>query len=186
MPDIMAGRTCPDEAPSPPLRVHRSWATADGYVVMMIVEDRQFFGLCRALEREDLIDDPRCANLLQRIIHGKELFAILDEELVKWTTAEFLKRAREFEAPVAPVNDVDGFLADPQVEHNRTVFELSHDPALGRMRHLRSPPRFERTPATLRRIAPRKGEHTREILRAAGLADTEIEALLQAGTIVAS
>jgi crotonobetainyl-CoA:carnitine CoA-transferase CaiB-like acyl-CoA transferase len=184
MPDVMAGKTCPDEPEAPSLNIHRTWATADGYVVMMIVEDRQFFGLCRALEREDLIDDPRCVNLLQRLIHVDELFAILAEELVKWPTAEILKRTRDFGAPVAPVNDIDAFLTDPQVEHNRTVFELDHDPALGRMRHVRAPARFERTPATLRRVAPRKGEHTREILLAADFTDSEIDALLQQGAVV--
>jgi crotonobetainyl-CoA:carnitine CoA-transferase CaiB-like acyl-CoA transferase len=184
MPDVMGARTCPDADAMPNLAIHRTWSTADGYVVMMIVEDRQFFGLCRALDREDLLSDPRCANLLQRILHAEELFAILDGELARWTTAEFLERARRFGAPAAPVNDVEGFLEDPQVTHNGTVFELEPDPVRGRMRHVRAPARFEHTPAALRRVAPRKGEHTREVLREAGYADAEIAALLEAGAVV--
>jgi len=186
MPDIMAGKTCPDGPAIPPLDIHRTWATADGHVVMMLVEDRQFFGLCRALEFEELIDDPRCASLKERIVHARELFAILDEELVKWPTDRILERAHECGVPIAPVNDVEAFLADPQVEYNGTVFEVDGDPALGRMRHLRSPARFEHTPASLRRTAPRKGEHTREILLAAGVADSEIDVLLQQGAVVAN
>ena len=184
MPDTMAGRTVPSEPPMPSTRIHRTWATADGHVVMMIVEDRHFFGLCRALEREDLIDDPRCANLLQRLIHMETLFAIVAEEIVKWPTAEFIERASREGAPVAPVKDVDGFLADPQVVHNGTVFELDNDEELGPMRHVRSPVRFEHTPASVRRTAPHAGEHTREVLLAAGLDPLEIDALCQAGVVV--
>ena len=133
---------------------------------MIIIEDHQFQAMCRALDREDLIDDPRCANLIQRVQNAEELFAITAEECRKWTTAELVERARR-SARRRPVNGVPEFLADPQVRRNRTVFE-TEDPEAGPMRLLRNPVRFETTPADVRRRPPRLGEHTDEILRELG------------------
>jgi len=65
----------------------------------------------------------------------------------------------------------------------RTVLPIPDDPDLGRMRQLRSPPRFSRTPASLRQLPPRNGEHTRALLREAGLDDAEIEALIESRAV---
>ncbi len=186
LPDVIAGETfLPKEGPALPFNiadVQRPWQTADGYVVLLVIEDHQFQGLCRALDREDMIDDPRCATLLQRIMHAKELLAMLEEEIRKWPTAELIERARKFDAPVAPANSIEDFLRDPQVAANRTVFEVEHGEA-GRLRLLRNPVRFERTPASVRHHPPQIGAQTEPILRAAGFGDDEIDALRKGGAV---
>lgn len=184
LPDVLLGEAFVPTEPVP-LRlseIHRTWATADGWVVLLIIEDRQFQGLCRALRREDLIEDPRCANVVLRMIHARELFPLLEEELRKWPTAELIARCREQGAPIAPVNRVEDFLDDPQVRSNGTVFE-AEDPEAGRLRMLRHPVRFERTPASLRHLPPRLGEQGDAILREAGYDDAEIARLREGGTI---
>jgi len=163
--------------------IHRPWQTADGYVVMMVIEDSQFHAMCRVLEREDLIADERYASLLMRIVNGQELFPLLEETVRKYPTATLVERARQFGVPLAPANGVREFLADPQVVVNRTVFE-AEDTAAGRIRYLRNPVRLRGTPPALRRHPPRLGEHTDEVLRAAGYSDPEIAAL-RAGAVVA-
>jgi crotonobetainyl-CoA:carnitine CoA-transferase CaiB-like acyl-CoA transferase len=184
LPDSMIAEAFLPTEPLPfsPGDVHRVWQTADGWVVMMIIEDHQFQGLCRAIEREDLLEDPRCANLITRIVHSRELFAELADELVKWPTAELLERGRRLGAPIAPANSIADFLADPQVQANRTVFETEH-PEAGRMRLLRNPVRFERTPTSLRHLPPRLGEQTDALLREAGLSDDEIARLRASGAV---
>ncbi len=162
--------------------IHRTWKTADGHVVMMIIEDDQFRGICRAVGRDDMIDDPRCANLMTRLAHAKDLFAILGAEIEKWPTAELLERGRRFGAPVAPANGIQEFLSDPQVKVNRTIFEVEDERA-GRMRQLRNPVRFAETPANLRRLPPRLGQHTDEVLGEAGYSDDEIRALRGADAV---
>jgi crotonobetainyl-CoA:carnitine CoA-transferase CaiB-like acyl-CoA transferase len=183
LPDVLMSQTFMDDPPPPSLPAfHRTWQTADGHVVMLVIEDRQFHGICRAIGREDLIDDPRCKDLVTRIQHAAELFQILEDEVRKWPTTELVERARRFGAPLAPANGMPEFLADPQVAHNRTVFEL-RDPDAGRLRLLRNPVRFERTPASVRELPPRLGAQTDAILRAAGYGDEEIKALRAAGTV---
>jgi crotonobetainyl-CoA:carnitine CoA-transferase CaiB-like acyl-CoA transferase len=149
---------------------------------MMIIEDWQFQALCHALEREDLAADPRYATLLMRIVNMVEIYGVLEGEIRKWPTAVLVERARAAGAPVTRANGVAEFLVDPQVVSNRTVFEAD-DPLAGRIRYLRNPVRAHKTPASLRRHAPRLGEHTDEVLRAAGYSDAAIAELRSTGVV---
>ena len=146
------------------------------------IEDHQFVGLCRALDREDLIDDPRARDLMTRIQHVRELYTLLEQELRKWRTVEILERARRFGAPMAPVHGVTEFLRDPQVAASGIVVE-AEDPDAGAMRFLRQPVRFERTPASLRHRPPRLGEQSDALLYQAGYADHEIAKLRTDGVV---
>ena len=156
--------------------VYRAWKTADGHVAMLVVEDHHFEGLCRALEREDLLEDERYASIGSRIAHVEELFVVFEQELAKWPTAELVARAHREGTPLGPIHDVEGFLRDPQTVHNHTVFELQ-DPEAGTMRLFRSPPRFGATPSNVRRTPPRLGADTEAVLREAGLGEAEIAKL---------
>jgi crotonobetainyl-CoA:carnitine CoA-transferase CaiB-like acyl-CoA transferase len=186
LPDVLTKEAfkAEDDTPRPKLpEAHRTWETADGHVVLLIIEDHQFAGLCRALRREDMLDDPRCKSLMTRILHGRALYKILEEELRKWPTADLLERARQFGAPVAPVHGVSDFLRDPQVQSNETVLEVD-DAEAGPMRFLRNPVRFARTPASLRQRPPRLGEQSDAILTEAGFTEDEI-ARLRAERVIA-
>ena len=175
--DAFAPYTYGDRQVEPALAgVYRAWKTADGHVAMLVVEDHHFEGLCRAIEREDLLEDERYATILSRIAHIEELFTIFEQEIAKWPTAEIVARAHRQGTPLGPIHDIQGFLRDPQTVHNRTVFELQ-DPQAGSMRLFRSPPRFGATPSNVRRPPPRLGADTEAVLREAGLDESEIAKL---------
>jgi crotonobetainyl-CoA:carnitine CoA-transferase CaiB-like acyl-CoA transferase len=160
----------------------RCWQTADGYVVGVIIQDVQFAGLCRALDRPDLASDPRFEQMGPRFQNYSELVTLLAKEIQKHPSAPFLARAQAEGAPFAPVNDVDDFLADPHVRHRGSVVEMDDD-RFGKVRYLANPVHFERTPATISRHAPRLGEHTDEVLIELGLPPAEIARLRANETI---
>lgn len=162
--------------------VFRTWETADGHVVGLLIEDGQFRGLCQALDRESVAEDERFSDITKRFLNMKALIAELEGEMRKWPTAEFVARAREFGAPFAPANDLAAFRADPQVAHRGTVQELE-DPRFGPTRYLKPAVDYAATPSGLHRHPPRLGEHSEEVLRESGLSDEEVAALRESQAI---
>lgn len=160
----------------------RTWKCADGFLVGMPIEDKQYQNLCRVLGRGDLAEDERFKSVGIRMSNNHQMNALLDEEFIKWQWRELLQALRENDVPFAPVYDLEEFMADPQVQHNGTVFDAQH-PEAGTMRYISHPGIYERTPATLRRHPPRYGEHTGEVLRGLDYSDEDIADLKARGIV---
>ncbi len=160
----------------------RAWETADGHVVGLIIQDHQFAALCRVIDRLDLVTDPRFQAMGTRLSNYPELVGILGAEVRKWPSGEFVARAREEGATFGPVNDVEAFLEDPQVQHRGTV-RVMQDDRWGPVRYLAPPWNFSHTPASIERHAPRLAEHSDEVLRELGLEPAMIVALRDRGAI---
>jgi crotonobetainyl-CoA:carnitine CoA-transferase CaiB-like acyl-CoA transferase len=158
------------------------WTCADGHLVGMPIEDKQYANLCRALGREDLAEDERFAVLAERVRNIDTMIALLDEEFSKLPWRDALDALHRHDVPFAPVYDLQDFMNDPQVQHNRTVFDVE-DPRGGTSRFIRHPGVYEKTPASFRRHPPRYGEHTDDILAEAGYDADEIAALRAASTV---
>jgi crotonobetainyl-CoA:carnitine CoA-transferase CaiB-like acyl-CoA transferase len=184
LPELLSPHAFPERPPAanPAPHLFRTWRTRDGHAVGIAVRDGQFRGLCRAVGREDLLSDPRFATVGSRMQHIAALYDALETAIAACDTAGLVERARREGAPFAPVNDFAAFLADPQVHHNETVFEVA-GPGGARTRYLTHAARYASTPATFRRNPPRLGEHTDELLREAGLSDAEIRSLRESGAV---
>ena len=158
------------------------FATADGYITAGAVSDKEWQGLCRALQREDWLTDERFKTVNDRAVNVVARLKMTAEVLATDTSEAWLTRLDAEGVPSAPVLDREGVLQHPQIEANQILQEFEH-PVAGAIRQPRPAARFDKTPAQIRRHAPALGEHSVEILTQLGYQGEEIDALCQAGTV---
>jgi crotonobetainyl-CoA:carnitine CoA-transferase CaiB-like acyl-CoA transferase len=96
--------------------------------------------------------------------YGADVNDEIQAVTVTMTTAEVVAMMDAADVPVAPVNTRQSMIDDEHIRHRELIVESDH-PVVGRIRQVRPPVRYSRTPTALRRHAPSFGEHTDEILR---------------------
>jgi crotonobetainyl-CoA:carnitine CoA-transferase CaiB-like acyl-CoA transferase len=158
----------------------RPYQTRDGTLCMLPYTDAQWRAFFAIVGRPDLADDPRFATLTARTANVDTLYALVAEEAARRPTAEWLALCREHQIPAFPVIEPEDLPADPHLRA-RGFFERRCHPSEGDTRAPGVPVRFSATPGGIARDAPRLGEHTREILREAGLSADEIDDLVRRG-----
>ncbi len=174
--------------PSPEGNLHASIApyqtfkASDGYVNVCCGNDPLFARACRALDLEDLPGDERFAHNRARLRHRDALVAAMSARIGGLPKAEVVRRLREANVPVGPINDLRDVFGDPVVKHLGLVAETDH-PVAGRVRAPGIPVRMDATPPSIRRHPPLLGEHTDEVLGELGYAAAEIEALRRDGAV---
>lgn len=153
-----------------------TFATTDGFIALAMPD---FPRLGRALDAPELagLDETR-AGWDDR----DATFGMVRDAVAKFSTRDCLSRLEAEGVWAGPVYGYADLVADPQIAHNGTFIEYDH-PTEGHVKTPGFPIRFSRSPSELRRGAPLAGEHSDEILRAAGYSEEEIEALSEAGAI---
>jgi len=150
------------------------FATQDRYITAGAMSDDEWAGMCRALKREDLIEDPRFKTAHSRTINAVARREIMSSELEKWQADEILARLLANDVPSGPVRSRFELLEDPQVRASG-ILEIHESPRYGRVRLPRPAAQFDRTPAKIRTLAPMLGEHNAAILGELGYAAGDIE-----------
>ena len=157
----------------------------DKYITAGAVSDAEWKGMCKALKREDLIDDERFATPAGRVANAQVRKEITGEEISKWKSSEILKRLQEEGVPSAPLLDRMELLDNDQILANESILRVNID-GFGEVRQARPAARFSKTPSELSRPAPKLGEHSFEILSSLGFDDAIIENFIKKKVVVTS
>ena len=160
--------------------------TADGWMSMVAINDRDWRALCAALQMPALADDPRFATPALRLANDVALYAIVRPTLAAEPWSVWSKRLAEARLMHERLNSYAEFLDQPHVRETGLIQWLTQAglnrpvpvPALPGMLH--------QLDGTARATAPVTGQDTRSILVEYGYGAAEIEALLARGTVAAA
>jgi crotonobetainyl-CoA:carnitine CoA-transferase CaiB-like acyl-CoA transferase len=161
-----------------------NYPTADGRFVCLVAGgDANFARLCTAMQRPELIDDPRFRTLADRAAHADEINGIVADWTSARTAAEVEAAAVEHDVPVATAYTAADIAVDPHMAARHDLVEID-DPIAGPLRQQAPFPRFVGEEAPVPSGAPRLGEHTREVLGSLlGLDPAQLDGLAADGVI---
>ncbi|MFQ6018601.1 MAG: CaiB/BaiF CoA transferase family protein [Kiloniellaceae bacterium] len=158
----------------------RPYATKDGHIGVLPFTDRQWSNLVELAGRPELAADSRFASISKRLENIDALCAELTPILATRTTAEWLALLDAAHVPAMTVNGPEDLPHDPHLEAVEFWRLMDHE-SEGMVRMTDVPVGMSRSPGDIRRLAPRLGQHSVEILKEAGLSASEIAALMQSG-----
>ena len=158
------------------------YETQDGYITAGAISDSEWMGMCRALDREDLIDDERFATPRARARNGEERKRITAAEIAKWPRDEILDRLDANDVPSAPLLTRMELMDHEQFQVNESI-ERREIEGFGEVRQARPAARFSASPSGIDGPAPRLGEHSVEILAELGYDEERTTRLVDAGVV---
>lgn len=158
--------------------------TQDRHITAGALSDAEWAGMCRALKRDDLINDPRFDSVAARGKNVVDRRRIVSEELEKWASDEILKRLNDEGVPCAPILSRTELLDDLQVKENGTLQIFQND-RIGEVRQPKPAAQFDQTPVGIARLAPYLGEDNEGLLEELGYTSTEISDLSAANIVQA-
>lgn len=169
----------PPEYPRVTTASRRPYATKDGFIGVMIYNDKHWRSFFRAIGDPEWTRDPMFASMRSRTENIGTVLARLAETMLERTTGEWLALFREAEVPAMAIATPEDLLHDPHLE--QTGFWIERDSEFGPLRFPGIPTRFSGTPGAIGDPGPALGADSRSVLAEAGLDDAAIAALLESG-----
>jgi crotonobetainyl-CoA:carnitine CoA-transferase CaiB-like acyl-CoA transferase len=171
-----AGNAAPTSAPADLLRVK------DGFIVVSAYLDAHWRALCRTLDLNELLDDPRFATVDVRLLNRAELCLTLERALARETAEVWLSRLTEQKIVAGTVKDYAQVVSSVEAREGNVIGEagLHHAPVI------RSPFVLSEMERTDPAPAPSPGEHSEEILAELGYSTEQVDRLLNGTAVTGS
>jgi len=149
----------------------------DGWIYAMTIGQPLFVRWCRLMGNEDLTADPRFKDDLARGDNGEALSAIMQKWCESRTVAEALEALEANRIPGGAIYTPQQTLDDEHVRGAGFFHSMEYPGAAKPVPVLKEPVKLSRTPLTIRRRAPKLGEHTDQILQELGYEPAVIQKL---------
>jgi crotonobetainyl-CoA:carnitine CoA-transferase CaiB-like acyl-CoA transferase len=164
----------------PNVTPYDQFRTGTKRIFLAVGNNRQFQRFCAEIARPDLPGDARFRDNRDRNLNAKALRVELEAALATVDGEALTRRLLDAGVPCGVVQELPDALTHPHTLHRNMIFEE------GEYRGVGAPVKMSRTPPALRRKPPRFGEANRAVLREAGFAEAEIEALIKSGIVAAT
>ena len=164
-----------------PMGVFRA---SDGFVNLAATSGRMWRAFCKTLSLDALLEDPRFETNQQRVKHREALIELIESKTAQKTQASLIAELNAIGCPCGPIYTVAEAFDDPQARALQMRLPTDHSER-GRVDLVRSPINLSNHPDAHDQASavPYRGQHTVEILQAAGLSKTELKSLKDEGVI---
>ncbi|MEO6321429.1 MAG: CoA transferase [Polaromonas sp.] len=163
------------------LAEHRKpYATTDGYLCVLIYNDKHWQSFFKVINRPDLASDPMFCTHTTRAANIAAVYTFVAEVMKTRSSEEWLQALEAGDIPVTRLHTMDSLVEDAHLAAVGFFPQFDH-PTEGRIRTLAPVGRYSATPPGIRLLTPRVGEHSTELLREAGYDDSAIGNLLAKG-----
>jgi len=152
----------------------------DGYMNIAVFGSKIWERFCDILGAPEWVTDERYRDKQGRSIHRDSINAEINRRLAAQDRAYWVEKLNAGGVACGLINDVKGVFEEPQIAHLAMVKDVvskHHGP----QRMVGQPVQLERTPSTIARSAPKRGEHSEEILKEIGIELAELEVLKSKG-----
>ena len=163
----------------------RPFPTADGFICVLPYNDKHWRRFFDVAGKPEFSRDQRFVDQPSRSKHIDALYQIVAEIMVTRTSDDWLYVLEQADIPVMPMNTPEDLFDCPHLKAVGMFPEVEH-PTEGKIRHIKVPVNFSKTPGGYYRHPENLGQSTRETLEDLGFDEEEISDLLICGAAVAN
>jgi len=156
------------------------YRTRDGYINIAVFGGKIWERFCHTLGAPEWIADERSATKTARSVHRDWLNAEIEKKLAAHGSGHWIELFNREGVACGRINNVKEVFEEPQVRHLGMLHDVTSK-HLGEQVLMGQPLTLERTPSTIARAAPKRGEHSDEILAELGYGAEELARMKAAG-----
>jgi crotonobetainyl-CoA:carnitine CoA-transferase CaiB-like acyl-CoA transferase len=156
------------------------YQTSDGFINIAVFGGKIWERFCEAMGAPEWITDERSKSKSNRSVHRDWLNAEIEKRLMKNTSDYWIETLNEAGVACGRINNLKQVFEEPQVKHLGILKQVTSK-HLGEQTLMGQPVTLTRTPSTIARSAPKRGEHSEEILSEIGFDRAALDRMKAAG-----